>query len=150
LNLGDILVPKYKVCFWIIPFTGLVAFGLYIFLIPHYPHLRPAYFEPLPTGSNDGRLVPLTLKPNAIYGMGLTYSTHIKETASIQSEYSAGDLSEGGYRPGFIQSGGQAARPKRSYHQSGILGSRIGPHYSYVFGMTSAGGTDGDFNKNWV
>ncbi|MFA5864807.1 MAG: fumarylacetoacetate hydrolase family protein [Phycisphaerae bacterium] len=73
---------KRKVCFWVILVTGLVVLALYLFLPPRYPHLRPADIQPLPTGPNDGRLVPLTLKPNVIYGMGLTYSTHIKETAS--------------------------------------------------------------------
>ena len=43
---------------------------------------QPASGRCLPIGEEDGDLVPLNLAPAHIYGMGLTYSGHIAETAS--------------------------------------------------------------------
>ena len=41
---------------------------------------RPADFHCLGIGKEDGRLLPLKLKPERIYGMGMSYSSHIRET----------------------------------------------------------------------
>ncbi|HRZ86257.1 MAG TPA: fumarylacetoacetate hydrolase family protein [bacterium] len=46
----------------------------------HQP--QPADFACLEAREGAGRLVPLELRPKNIYGMGLTYATHIRETAS--------------------------------------------------------------------
>jgi len=43
---------------------------------------KPADVHCLPIGKADGRLVPLDITPKHIYGIGLTYSIHIKETGS--------------------------------------------------------------------
>ena len=49
-------------------------------LLSHQP--RPADFHCLGLHKRDGRLQPLTLQPANIYGLGLTYAAHIKETSS--------------------------------------------------------------------
>jgi 2-keto-4-pentenoate hydratase/2-oxohepta-3-ene-1,7-dioic acid hydratase in catechol pathway len=56
--------------------------GGYLFTPPNYDQLKPAEFDCLTPGQDGGKLVPLELNPKNIYGMGLTYSKHIKETAS--------------------------------------------------------------------
>lgn len=43
---------------------------------------KPADFNCLGTGEGDGQLLPLDIKPKNIYGLGLTYATHLKETGS--------------------------------------------------------------------
>lgn len=43
---------------------------------------KPAIFSHLWKGDSKGRLLPLELKPKNIYGMGLTYAGHLKETGS--------------------------------------------------------------------
>jgi 2-keto-4-pentenoate hydratase/2-oxohepta-3-ene-1,7-dioic acid hydratase in catechol pathway len=46
------------------------------------PAPKPANFNCLGTQEGDGRLLPLTLNPKHIYGLGLTYATHLKEIGS--------------------------------------------------------------------
>jgi 2-keto-4-pentenoate hydratase/2-oxohepta-3-ene-1,7-dioic acid hydratase in catechol pathway len=43
---------------------------------------KPADFNCLGTEEGDGQLSPLKLNPKYIYGLGLTYATHLKETGS--------------------------------------------------------------------
>jgi 2-keto-4-pentenoate hydratase/2-oxohepta-3-ene-1,7-dioic acid hydratase in catechol pathway len=43
---------------------------------------KPADFNCLGTREGDGQLLPLELSPKHIYGLGLTYATHLKETGS--------------------------------------------------------------------
>jgi 2-keto-4-pentenoate hydratase/2-oxohepta-3-ene-1,7-dioic acid hydratase in catechol pathway len=43
---------------------------------------RPASFMHLWKGGEEGGLMPLELDPKNIYGMGLTYASHLKETGS--------------------------------------------------------------------
>lgn len=55
--------------------------GCYLFTpMSHMP--TPASFHCLPTESSSGRLSALSLNPDRIYGMGLTYATHLRETGS--------------------------------------------------------------------
>lgn len=52
--------------------------GCYLFTpIARIP--RPANFNCLNSGIDEGEIVPLELAPSRIYGMGLTYATHLKE-----------------------------------------------------------------------
>jgi 2-keto-4-pentenoate hydratase/2-oxohepta-3-ene-1,7-dioic acid hydratase in catechol pathway len=43
---------------------------------------KPANFNCLGAREGDGQLLPLELKPKHIYGLGLTYAAHLKETGS--------------------------------------------------------------------
>jgi 2-keto-4-pentenoate hydratase/2-oxohepta-3-ene-1,7-dioic acid hydratase in catechol pathway len=43
---------------------------------------KPADFNCLVAQAGDGELLPLKLDPKHIYGLGLTYATHLKETGS--------------------------------------------------------------------
>jgi 2-keto-4-pentenoate hydratase/2-oxohepta-3-ene-1,7-dioic acid hydratase in catechol pathway len=67
---------------WLLVALALAGFASLLFLPPHYPQLKPVAFDCLGSTGQDGRMVPLKLNPVHIYGLGLTYSTHIKETAS--------------------------------------------------------------------
>ncbi len=60
----------------------VLGFGGYLFIPPCYDQLKPADFDCLTSAEDEGDLLPLALNPKNIYGMGLTYSEHIKETAS--------------------------------------------------------------------
>ena len=61
----------------------LVVTGLAYYLLRPLPTApQPATFHCLPTGPDDGVLAPFDLNPTHIYSMGLTYSGHIKETAT--------------------------------------------------------------------
>jgi 2-keto-4-pentenoate hydratase/2-oxohepta-3-ene-1,7-dioic acid hydratase in catechol pathway len=83
MDITGVFMKKRKIYIWSILTALLGIAALYLFLPPRYPHLKPADFTPLSTGSADGRFMPLALgSDTTIYGMGLTYSTHIKETAS--------------------------------------------------------------------
>jgi 2-keto-4-pentenoate hydratase/2-oxohepta-3-ene-1,7-dioic acid hydratase in catechol pathway len=48
--------------------------------VSHLP--KPADFVRVGVQKSEGRLVPLELHPESIFGMGLTYADHIKETGS--------------------------------------------------------------------
>jgi len=65
--------------------AGAVIFvtGLVYWLFRPPPNApQPATFHCLPTGPDDGSLVALDRVPVQVFGMGLTYSDHIEETAS--------------------------------------------------------------------
>ena len=60
---------------------SLICSGCYLFTpLSRLP--LPANFYCLGTQENEGGLLPLTLQPKHIYGVGLTYATHLKETGS--------------------------------------------------------------------
>jgi 2-keto-4-pentenoate hydratase/2-oxohepta-3-ene-1,7-dioic acid hydratase in catechol pathway len=75
---------KHKKMIITISSAAVLALGLgtYLFIPPCYDQLSPAKFDCLTPEQDGGSLVPLKLNPKNIYGMGLTYSKHIKETAS--------------------------------------------------------------------
>lgn len=51
-------------------------------IVPHSHQPRPAEFVRIGVRADEGTLIPMMLQPKNIYGMGLTYATHIKETGS--------------------------------------------------------------------
>ena len=55
--------------------------GCYLFT-PFARIPKPAGFNHLWTEETEGQLFPLKLDPKNIYGMGLTYTSHLKETGS--------------------------------------------------------------------
>lgn len=60
---------------------SLICPGCYLFTpLSHLP--SPANFYCLGTQKNEGELLPLRLQPKHIYGVGLTYTTHLRETGS--------------------------------------------------------------------
>lgn len=60
---------------------SLICSGCHLFTpLSRLP--SPANFYCLGTQENEGQLFPLVLQPKHIYGMGLTYATHFKETGS--------------------------------------------------------------------
>ena len=71
-----------RTIFCCVVFILFAGFVIYLAVPPCYHNLRPARFDPITENDNNGKLVPLILNPANIFGLGLTYSTHIKETAS--------------------------------------------------------------------
>jgi len=68
--------------FLIVIAAAYLAYSAYYSFASSSQVPRPANFNCLGTGSGDGQLLPLEPKPKYIYGLGLTYATHLKETGS--------------------------------------------------------------------
>jgi 2-keto-4-pentenoate hydratase/2-oxohepta-3-ene-1,7-dioic acid hydratase in catechol pathway len=64
------------------PIILVAAIATYLLIPPDYQQLRPAGFDLITENDSNGQLIPLELAPANIFGLGLTYSSHIKETAS--------------------------------------------------------------------
>ena len=63
--------------------AAILVAGLLYWLFRPLPNVpQPATSHCLPTGPDDGALIALDFYPERLYGMGMTYSGHIAETAS--------------------------------------------------------------------
>jgi len=72
-----------RILLFLVAGAVIVVTGLTYWLFRPLPNVpQPATFHCLPTGPDNGSLVALDLDPVRVYGMGLTYSGHIEETAS--------------------------------------------------------------------
>ena len=62
--------------------VAIAVLGLAYWLFRPLPNVpQPAAFHCLPTGPDDAALAALDVAPTRIYGLGMTYSGHIDETA---------------------------------------------------------------------
>ena len=73
---------KKRISFLFLAVTACIfCSGCYLFTpLSRIP--KPANFHYLWTEEADGQVVPLQLNPKNIYGMGLTYAAHLRETGS--------------------------------------------------------------------
>lgn len=72
-----------RALYFLLAATALVFIGLVYWLFRPLPNApQPATSHCLPTGPDDGTLEAMDFAPARVYGMGLTYSDHIEETAS--------------------------------------------------------------------